>query len=200
MPNAIMVMRVYTSDAIWTPPDRLRRVDVLVRGAGGAGNASVGGGGGAAILIERVNPDDIDEAVPVIVGLGGTSGGDGQSSAFGSIVAPGGMGGSNGGTGGVVAGMRGGNGGTSGQVGGSATSAPVRLLAAGGGGAGLGSTGGRSGLVAANTGYPIFWQWCQSGGGGNSGQAGGFPSGGGGANGAGAAGAVTVLEYLLPEI
>lgn len=200
MANAIAVMRVYTSDAIWTPPDRLRRVDVLVRGGGGAGSASVGGGGGAAVHLERVNPDELDTTVSVIVGLGGISGGGGGPSSFGSIVAPGGAGGSNGGSGGVVAGMRGGNGGASGQPGGAATSGPVRLLAAGGGGAGLGSTGGRSGLVPANTGYPIFWQWCQSGSGGNSGQPGGFPSGGGGANGAGADGAVTVIEYLLPEI
>lgn len=200
MANAIVVMRVYTTSATWTKPERLQRIDVLVRGAGGAGNADIGGGGGAAVHVERIRPADLGATVAVVIGSGGTSGGDGQQSIFGEIVAPGGMGGNNGNSGGVVAGMRGGSGGASGQPGGSATSGPVRLLAAGGGGAGLGSTGGKSGIVPANTGYPIFWQWCQSGSGGNSGQPGGFPSGGGGANAAGAAGVVTVIEYLSPEI
>lgn len=198
MPDLVAVMHVYTSNTIWIKPQRLRRVAVLVRGAGGAGSTTIGGGGGAAVLLDRVNPDELADVIVVGVGIGGASGGDGTSSAFGDIVAPGGAGGINGGAGGLVAGMRGGNGGASGQPGQSATSGPVRLLASGGGGAGLGSTGGKSGIVAAGISNPTFWQWCQSGGGGNSGSPGGYPSGGGGANAAGADGVITVIEYLQP--
>lgn len=93
--------------------------------------------------------------------------------------------------------MRGGNGGAAGQPGQSVSSGVVRLLAAGGGGAGSGSVGGRSGFAAPAAGRPLWWQWLQSGAGGDAGQPGGFPSGGGGApNGAGGGGCVSVIEYL----
>ncbi|WP_280471019.1 hypothetical protein [Nocardia cyriacigeorgica] len=190
-------MSVFTANGTWTQPARLLRIDVLVRGAGGSGSSTIGGGGGAAVLVEHIRPADLAETVAITVGHGGTAGGDGGDSLFGDYIrAPGGRGGLAGGEGGMVAGMRGGNGGTAGQPGQSVTSAPRQLLAAGGGGAGSSSTGGRSGLVPANTSHPIYWEWLQSGGGGHAGQPGGFPSGGGGANAPGAGGCVSILEYI----
>ena len=197
----LAVLRTYTGNATWTKPAGLRALDVLVRGAGGAGSASVGGGGGALALNtqRRLSPLELPASVPVIVGIGGASGGDGGASAFGDLfAAPGGSGGLAGGKGGVTF-CPGGNGGTAGQPGQTVTSGIVRLLAAGGGGAGSGSTGGGSGRVPGNTNLPVFWEWLQSGGGGNSGQAGGYPCGGGGAGAAGAHGLVSLIEYYTTE-
>lgn len=112
--------------------------------------------------------------------------------------------------------MRGGNGGTRlSPAGESVTSGVVSLLAGGGGGGaggpstgGVSGVGGKSGLSSGH--LPVFWQTCQSGAGGVGGTtsnptpgSGGFPAGGGGGGVggggpglAGAAGCVTVIEYL----
>lgn len=197
----LAVMRIYTSTATWSKPTGLRALDVLVRGAGGGGSSSTGGGGGALAIntARRVSPLELPETVLVTVGAGGTGGGDGGGSSFGDLfAAPGGTGGTGGGAGGLTF-ARGGDGGTSGQPGETVTAGVVRLLAAGGGGAGSGSVGGGSGRVPGNTSHPIWWEWVQSGGGGNAGQPGGFPCGGGGAGASGADGAVTVIEYFTEE-
>lgn len=197
----LAVLRIYTSNDMWLKPAGLRALDVIVRGAGGAGNASVGGGGGALTIntARRLSPLELPASVPILVGAGGSAGGDGGASAFGDLfTAPGGTGGATGGAGGLTF-APGGKGGAAGQPGQTVTSGPVRLLAAGGGGAGSGSTGGGSGRVPGNTSHPMFWQWCQSGGGGHSGQPGGYPCGGGGAGAAGAAGLVTLIEYYTTE-
>ncbi|WP_328439088.1 hypothetical protein [Nocardia puris] len=199
--HIILVMHVYTTNDIWTRPERLLRLDAFIRSGGGAGSSTVGGGGGAAVLLERIPLHDIPASSAVLVGAGGTAGGDGGASQFMDVVVPGGLGGLNGGAGGLVAGMRGGRGGTAGEDGESITNAPFSLLSGAGGGAGSGSrTGGRSGLVPPNTSAPSLWEWAQTGSGGNTGSPGGFPSGGGGAGASGAAGCVTILEYLREEI
>lgn len=188
---------VFTTSARWYRPDGLLAVDVVLRGAGGSGS-TIGGGGGAAVDKRRILAMSLGDYVDIVIGVG-SIGMDGGRTAFGDVIAAeGGIAGVNGGAGGLSY-MRGGRGGTSGSPGESVTSDVVRLLAGGGGGAGLGSVGGRSGLVTANQSNPPFWQWLQSGGGGNSGQPGGFPAGGGGANARGANGVCTVIEYYQGE-
>ncbi len=185
-------MRVYTTNDTWTMPAALLALDVLVRSPGGTGSGTVGGGGGAAIQRTRISPNDLPATATITV----TSGGSETPTSFGDLIsAQPGLNGANGGAGGLAPATRGGNGGAAGQPGQSVTSGVVKLLAAGGGGAGSGSTGGGSGLVPAGGTSPALWEWCQSGGGGNSGQTGGFPSGGGGAGAAGAAGVVVLIEY-----
>src|SRR5690606_12963801 len=126
MANAILAMHVYTESAAWAKPPGLIAVDVLVRGAGGAGDSTTGGGGGAAVQLLRIKAAELEDVISVEVGAGGAAGSDGGHSSFGPISAPGGLGGSNGGIGGIVSGMRGGNGGVSGQPGQSTTSGIVR--------------------------------------------------------------------------
>ncbi|MBF6460142.1 hypothetical protein IU433_13965 [Nocardia puris] len=197
----LAILRVYTGDSVWSRPAGLRALDIIVRGAGGSGSETVGGGGGALTINtqRRISPLELPATCAITVGLGGTNGGDGGASSFGDLlIAPGGRGGLNGGGGGLTF-APGGRGGAAGQPGQTVTSGVVRLLAAGGGGAGSGSTGGGSGRVPGGTTLPPFWEWCQSGGGGHSGQPGGYPSGGGGAGAAGAHGLVTVIEYYTTE-
>ncbi|WP_064075923.1 glycine-rich domain-containing protein [Prescottella equi] len=158
-----------------------------------------------------------------------TFGGNGGESSFGdfAIVAAG-RGGGDGYVFAAAAGglsfLRGGHGGVNGSPGESVTSGVV-LLMAGGGGGGSGAgyvngnplpsqgDGGWSGQVPPGVSLPSYWQACQSGGGGRGGgygalaQPGGFPAGGGGggdgggqAGANGAAGCVTVIEYIEGEI
>lgn len=190
-------LRAYEASTTWRKPSGLLALDVLVRGAGGAGDSTTGGGGGAAVIRLRIPPDQLGTTESVIVGAPGISGGDGGYSAFGSLLnAPGGTGGVNGGVNPHISGMRGGNGGAPGNNGESVSMSVIQLLCGGGGGAGSGTkAGGMSGLVPAGADRPPLWQWCQSGAGGNSGSRGGFPSGGGGANAPGAGGCVVVIEY-----
>lgn len=187
-------LQVFTSNGTWTKPPNLFAVEVILRGAGGAGNASAGGGGGAAVdTPKRIPASDMPATVAVTIGAG--TSGDGGDTSFGAFyTAPGGLSAANGGTGGLSF-MRGGAGGTG--AGEAATSGPVRLLAGGGGGGGPSAAGGSSGLVAPGVSNPPLWQACQSGGGGNGGSAGGFPAGGGGSNANGAGGCLTVIEYLF---
>lgn len=188
---------VYTSTGTWMKLPSLQFVELVLRAAGGSGTNTGGGGGGA--VDKRIKASDLPDVLTVTVGVGGTAGEDGTPTRFGELlVAENGRGGLYGGDGGLSY-MRGGSGGTSGQPGQSVTSEVVRLLAGGGGGAGLGSIGGRSGFTPANTSNPPLWQWLQSGGGGDTGQFGGFPAGGGGANAPGANGLCTVIEFHREE-
>ncbi len=140
--------------------------------------------------------------------------------------APGGYGGGEpgwdfdlGGPGGISF-IRGGNGGAGGADGQSTSGGDIRIQAGGGGGgSGAGYTGsstlrgpgegGWSGLVAPNTTMPPYWKTLNTGSGGRGGSSsaaatpGGFPAGGGGggnrgggAGAPGAAGSVTVIEYI----
>ncbi|BCF84514.1 hypothetical protein RQCS_40590 [Rhodococcus qingshengii] len=199
-------MRVFTAGTwVWEKPDNLAKVDVVLRGAGGGGASSAsdgsggaGGGGGAAVEKLRIPAALLPDRVNVSVGAGGTSGGDGGDSTFLDLTAFGGHGGNSDRLGGLSY-MRGGTGGARGQPGESVTSADVRLLAGGGGGGGRGSIGGKSGRGFGNPLRPFFWEWCQSGSGGDSGQPGGYPAGGGGAGAVGGDGLVTVIEYFIGE-
>lgn len=87
---------------------------------------------------------NVPAVVEIVVGVGGTNGEDGGNSSFWDVIANGGSGADNGGAGGLAT-MRGGAGGLNGADGVSVTSTPIRLLAGGGGGAGLGKRGGTSG-------------------------------------------------------
>ncbi|MEA1795102.1 glycine-rich domain-containing protein [Rhodococcus qingshengii] len=184
----------------WQPPPRCYKIDVVLRGAGGSGSADNGGGGGAAVECFTIRPADLDVPVPLVVGAGGTAGGDGQDTTFGALVARGGAGGLNGGEGGLSA-IRGGRGGLLNQNGASATSDVIRMLAGGGGGAGRNGVGGRSGpFVGPGQSPMVLWQTLHSGGGGNPNQPGGFPAGGGGAGwGSGAHGCMTIVEYTFGD-
>ncbi len=184
----------------WTPPSGCYQFDLILRGAGGGGNQAAGGGGGAAVDRFMVFARNIPDVVEIVVGAGGTNGQDGGSSSFWDVIANGGSGADNGGAGGLAT-MRGGAGGLSGTDGVSVTSSPIRLLAGGGGGAGLGKRGGSSGPFTGPGESPAFiWETSQSGGGGNPGMPGGFPAGGGGCGfGSGADGCVTIVEYMLGE-
>ncbi|WP_069166802.1 hypothetical protein [Nocardia altamirensis] len=191
------VIRFYAANATWNKPTRLDSIEVFERAGGGGGNADSGGGGGAAVHPRRIRASQLPDTVAIIVGPGGDHGNDGGPTVFGELLAaqPG-LGADHGGIGGQ-SNMRGGNGGGPNQPGRSVTSGAVALLAGGGGGAGSGSTGGASGLVPAGTSHPVLWQTGQSGGGGHTGQPGGYPAGGGGAGAHGAAGLLTLIEYLF---
>lgn len=184
----------------WEPPSHCYKIDVILRGAGGGGSADNGGGGGAAVERFTIRAGDLEPPIAVIVGAGGTAGGDGQDSTFDELIARGGNGGLGDGEGGLSA-IRGGRGGRVNHNGESASSDVIRMLAGGGGGAGRNSVGGRSGPFVASGQSPTFlWQTLQSGGGGNPNQPGGFPAGGGGAGwGSGAHGCVTILEYTYGD-
>lgn len=185
---------VYTSLSEWVKLDSLHAVEVVLRGAGGRGSSTTGGGGGAAVSAKFV-ASELPDTLTISVGSGGATDVTGADTRFGELlVAPGGIRGELGGEGGLSY-MRGGRGGTNGTPGVSVTSGIVRLLAGGGGGAGSGSIGGASGFVPHNTSNPPLWQWNQSGGGGDSGQFGGFPAGGGGAGAPGGNGLCTVIEF-----
>lgn len=189
----------YTASGVWTKPPRLIAIDVILRGAGGAGTSSSGGGGGAAVERRRIPAPDLEDTIEFVVGAAGSGGQNGGDSSFGDLLtAAGGKGGANGRAGGFSY-MPGGTGGLSGQPGETVTSGIVRLLAGGGGGAGANSTGGGSGLTPGAWSPQRLWQVSMSGGGGNSGGPGGFPAGGGGAGARGAAGLVTVIEYISGE-
>ncbi|WP_194838255.1 hypothetical protein [Nocardia sp. XZ_19_369] len=191
------VLRLYSTNDTWHKPPELESVEVIERAGGGGGNATNGGGGGAAVQPRRIRASQLPDTIAIIVGPGGDLGLDGGPTAFGDLItAPPGLGADNGGTGGR-SNMRGGNGGGPNQPGESVTSGVVALLAGGGGGAGSGSIGGASGLVPGGTSYPVLWQAGQTGGGGHTGQPGGFPAGGGGAGAPGAAGLLTLIEYLF---
>lgn len=186
-------LHVYTANAQWFKLDTLVRVDLVLRAAGGPGSSSSGGGGGAAVT-KTITASDLPDTLSIIVGVGNADDVTGADTRFGELlVAPGGTKGALGGGGGL-SNMRGGQGGTDGVNGQSVTSEVVTLLAGGGGGAGLDAIGGYSGFTPPSTSNPPLWQWNQSGGGGNSGQFGGFPAGGGGAGAPGGNGVCTVIE------
>jgi len=104
------VIQSFTSSGTFSVPSGLTTVDVLVvAGGGGGGSSYHGGGGGAGGLIYRPGfPVTPGGTVSVTVGSGGTSphpnypgpeiansnsGGQGQDSTFGTLVAKGGGGG-----------------------------------------------------------------------------------------------------------
>ncbi|WP_378736096.1 hypothetical protein [Nocardia brasiliensis] len=191
------VLRLYSANGTWHKPTDLESIEIIVRAGGGGGNATDGGGGGAAVHPRRIRASQLPDTIAITVGPGGDLGNDGGTTAFGDLItAPPGLGADHGGTGGPSY-IRGGNGGGPGQPGESVTSGVVALLAGGGGGAGSGSTGGASGLVPAGTSRPVLWEAGQSGGGGHDRRPGGFPAGGGGAGAHGAAGLLTLIEYLF---
>ena len=156
----------FTSSGTWTRPDNVEWVDVLLVGAGGAGDDEVldGSGGGGEILEKRVR---VTENVSVTIGAGSKA--DGADSTFGTLLtAHGGK---------IGTGAIGGDGG--GVFGGAGNDEAV----GGDGGAGSGVTGGGAGGDGEHNGGD-----CPGYGSGGVGSVSG--SGGGGSYGDGAAGGV----------
>jgi hypothetical protein len=106
-PQQMVEERFYDS-GVWTKPDGVNRVEVIVVGGGGGGGASrygnVGGGGGAGEY--RRATFAVSSGVNITVGTGGTGGlydrnpgNPGNQSSFGTLLVAdggqGGMGGSN---------------------------------------------------------------------------------------------------------
>lgn len=219
----------------WTKDPGTYEVDLIIRAAGGGGslptaanaNGHGGGGGAATDLPRRIPASQIDNAVTVIVGSGGSggtlsnrTGGNGGASSFGDIILEGGYGATSTAFGrGGYGPLKGGDGAQATQSASPSRAFPVTILSGGGGGGGAGNgnggaagttEGGLSGAVGVS---PNLWQQCRSGSGGGGYKSGGtpghggFPAGGGGggfssANGLnpggnGAHGCVTVLEYIL---
>jgi hypothetical protein len=70
-------------------------VDILVVGGGGGGDtgSEPKSGGGGGVVLKRGIKVTAGQNISVVVGSGGTSGGTGTNSSFGSIIAYGGLGG-----------------------------------------------------------------------------------------------------------
>ena len=99
----------YTASNTWTCPAGVRVVDAWIVGGGGAGGSNGVGGGGGYCRIVRNIPVTPGKNYDIVVGAGGSSGGDGgTSSAFG-YEAEGGKSGDNGGAGGNFGGAYGNN-------------------------------------------------------------------------------------------
>lgn len=177
----------FAGSGTWSKPVGLSTdtpVRALIWAGGGAGNSTAGGGGGAFVeWLGRLS--DCGATETVTVGQGGTSGGDGGNSSFGSLATayggngadagtnPRGGGGAFGkGAGGAFPHTDGGDG--SGSSGGDGSPAYM----GGGGGAGSGNVGGMS---------------KHGGAGGDDGVAGSAPGGGGGAGASGADGMIIII-------
>lgn len=186
----VQTAHIFVADGTWFMPPNLLHVVAIIRSGGGGSR----GGGGGAIATPKIFRIQLDASVEVTVGSGGTSGGtSGGESGFGDYVIPGG-GGSNG-AGALAPVGRGGDGGN--PAGESVTGTPITLLAGGGGGGH--TSGGASGLVKQGQTVP-FPYTNNSGAGGTSTIAAGWPAGGGGTNRPGAAGCVTVLATTWIEV
>lgn len=103
--NQITAVKTYTESGIYTPPENLIQIEVIVIGGGGGGgcamtnvsNGSGGAGGGTAI--SYFNAQNLTSSMAVTIGLGGNGGtsgwgSSGGDSSFNEIVATGGTGGS----------------------------------------------------------------------------------------------------------
>jgi hypothetical protein len=107
-------IQYFTSNGTWTPStSNLKAVVVEVIGGGGAGgatstttglqNSEGGGGGGGGYSKKIILSNLLASSESVTVGLGGTSGGNGETSSFGSHLSS--EGGIGQGTSGVVSGI-----------------------------------------------------------------------------------------------
>lgn len=157
--------REFLSSGTFACPPGYRSFDIYLLGGGGAGSAGetysgepnkgIGGGGGAAVR-EVIPADQLGTSFTIVMGAGGTSGGDGgttyirSASWFTFLGAAGGKGGNNGGLPGseYSPDWGGAPGGAPGKVGGSS---PFGGAGGGGGGPflekGFGGYGGLHGLI-----------------------------------------------------
>lgn len=178
---------------ITTPTDATRDVDYLLVAGGGSGAGSRGGGGGAGGVLSGTATLAVG-TFSVVIGAGGTAGGNGSNSTWNGLTAVGG------GAGGTNAGSAGGSGGggSNGSAGGAGTAGQgntggtgnFALSAAGGGGGGAAAAGGSAspnqggnggaGQSSAISGAVAYY----GGGGGGNGDSGSGTGGvGGGGNG-----------------
>lgn len=210
-PDASLHQDYLSISGVWTPPDGISSVDVIVVGGGGSSSAYIvgsdpnyttysgGGGGGGQVVKSVAYP--VSGPVSVIIGAGGSSQGSstpspghqGGSSSFGTVVAYGGGGAGAYGVAAVlpVGGGSGGGGaasepGASGVgVGSHGGSSGTSTSTGGGGGAGGGATDATTN-IGGNGGIPLYGFGAGGGGGGN------YVSGGrGGSNGDGVAGSAS---------
>ena len=170
-------VRAFTTDGVFTVPEGVSEVDVLVVGGGGGGGASPHGGGGGAggVVYESDYSVTAGQTISVSVGAGGNGptgptsspwqdsetslrGRNGENSSFGSLVA---LGGGGGGRHEGLAGKDGGSGGGAGCYDASGGNAQQPGSASGGygsdggsnsGGSGAGGGGGANGVGADGTG------------------------------------------------
>lgn len=215
-------VRVFTANGVWNKPSHAVWVELIAVGSGGGGGGGSHGGGGGAGQVARIQmpaaalPDSLF-AQPAAVGGWGAVGGSGSDgvdtfirlNSGGSqpiLVAGGGKGGSNSGTGGLNGEAsatlgRGGNANNTGDNGGTG------LGAAGGVGGVLigpvlGGTGG-NGFGAGGGGCGSFGVAGGGGGGGGYAGAPATPAGAGGNEseppGAGAAGVVVIITWRSRE-
>lgn len=129
--NGIIIQRperqVFTESGIFTIPDGVTEVDVLVVGGGGGGGSRQGGGGGGAggLIFEQNYDVSEESSIIVTIGAGGAGGAstaaqkgqNGGDSVFGTLTAIGGGGGGQALASGDTSGNAGGSGGGAGRSG-----------------------------------------------------------------------------------
>ena len=179
------------------------QVELLVVGGGGSGGNNItdyaagGGGGGGAVLYTLAYPITSGSSYTVTIGDGGVNTGgdsvDGQTSVFNDQIAPGGIGGGNGRTGGY-----GGDGGHAGTGGAGGHNGNGSLAGGGGGGAnsnGIAPSGdvggaGGNGIASSITGSLTYYG---GGGGGGAGANFSVPDNGAGGLGGGGPGGSSII-------
>ncbi|MBI4068348.1 hypothetical protein HY413_02995 [Candidatus Kaiserbacteria bacterium] len=127
--NAGISAQIFTASGTFTVPSGVTSVKAILIGGGGGGPTfgCVGGGGGSGTATKWVTGLTPGAAVPVVVGVGGSSGATGGTSSFVGVTASGGfasgstVGGTGGSTSGADLGVIGGSGSNAGCAWGSAS-------------------------------------------------------------------------------
>ena len=173
----VLITETITTNTNWKLPNYLTEgsIHVMVYGAGGGGNYVIGAGGGGYMNEIDINVTEINDEIPIIIGLGGNNRNSGGTTSFGTFIS------ANGGEYSVSG--NGGNGGSGGggqhYSSGTPGNGGIGYQFGGGGGAMGGGCGGNGGMYGGGGGGSGWDRRSIVGKGGDGGLYGG--GGGGGA-------------------